>query len=601
MPNRVGRRTATTGAKRNRRIADALPVVPAANAPAIDDLVDRVYDIAVSPERMERLVDGWMKRVECVRDGDVAAHDLFVSPPMVTHVQRAERVLREMIALVGETRNGARDWAQGIRAAAIVVNRAGVVLAANPAALATLGLVPGNTVGAMAMAADDLALLMELIGQPGADQESGASLLRLRMSGGNAPMLVRLVEAVGGDPDQVGLVSTMLAWPENLSRQLVATFKLTQAECSVLKELALGATVREVADRSGRGEATVRSHVKSLLEKTEARSQMEMVRLVLGLMDVAEQGPLIAPLTGPPGISPQRNDYSTHMLADDRRLDYLSIGDPGGRPFVMLPTDMGFTRLPPAAERWLADNRMRMIVPVRAGYGHSSPLPNPRDAFATHVRDLCALCEHLRIDRAPILAFCDDFRLAVDAANAEPHRISAIVAVGPIMPANEPRHFRRMTKWARFIYANARYAPRALPFVAMVFFQCARRLGPKRFVQLVVASSKADLAVLDDDETLTSMLQGTEIAIGPRFTAHVAWAAGAAANFGVDWSGALAQCRTPMILYAGHQDPFAPFATTKEFAETHGGIDLHEFPQYGQFLYPVWPQFLGEIRKHLSN
>lgn len=63
---------------------------------------------------------------------------------------------------------------------------------------------------------------------------------------------------------------------------------------------------------------------------------MELVRVTLGLLDVVDQGPLIAPLRGPPGISPQANSYNTLTLSDGRRLDYLSIGDHRGRAFWWL-------------------------------------------------------------------------------------------------------------------------------------------------------------------------------------------------------------------------------------------------------------------------
>lgn len=567
--------------------------------PEIDELVDRVYDIAVAPERMGQLVETWNARLGGLRQ--INDLEMLSRPGVIAHVQRAERVLRELIAVAGETRDVARDWVQASRAAAIVVNRAGVVVAANATARQTLALLPGNMLGVMPVVADDLAVLADLIEGLQADSRVDVRLLRLRKVNENAPMLIRVVEAIGGDPDLVGLVTTVLSWPQRLSAQLLATFDLTPAEADVLKAVTLGASVKEIADRTGRAEPTIRTHIRALLDKTGTRSQLELIRLALGLLDIVDTEPQITPLHGPPGISPEPNHYNSIVLPDARQLDYLVIGDPRGRPFLMLPTDMGFTRLPTPAETWLADNRMRMIVPVRAGYGHSSPLPPRRNAFDVAIEDMLALCDHLDIDRCPVLALCDDFHLAVDLACRARDRISAIVGVGPTMPATEPVHFKRMPMWTRFIYANVTYAPRALPFVTMAFFQCIRRLGPKRFMQTVMATSPADLKVLDDDDTLTAMLRGTEISVGPRFTAHIAWAQGAIANYGVDWRGKLETCPVPMILFAGHQDPFAPIETTREFAQLSPRITLHEFADMGQLLYPIWPQFLGEVRKHLTN
>lgn len=564
-----------------------------------DELVERVYDIAVAPERMDQLIKTWNERFK--RNGAIEHFEGLAGPGVIDHVQRAERVLRELIATSGEVRDAARDWVESSRAAAMVVDRAGVVKAANTSAQRTLWLTPGNTLSVLPVVPDDLAILAELIEHLDTAMDTDVRLLRLRKLDENAPILIRVVEEIGGDPNQIGLLTSVLTWPVTLTSELAATFQLTVAEAEVMKDLTLGVSVKEIAERKHRSEATIRSHVSALLQKTGTRTQIELVRLALGLLDVADQSPTIAPLRGPPGISPAPNAYNTFVLPDGRLLDYLVIGDPRGRPFLMLPTDMGFTRLPPKAEAWLGQQRMRMIVPVRAGYGHSSPIPKRRDAYEVAIADMLALGDHLDIGRCPVLAFCDDFHLAVAMANEAGERITAIIGVGPTMPAVTAEHYRRMPGWTRFIYVNARYAPRAFPYVTMAFFQCIRRLGPKRFMQTVVASSKADLRVLEDDEILTALLRGTEISVGPRFTAHVAWAQGAISNYAVDWSGKLKACTVPMIVYAGEEDPFAPIATTREYAAATPKMTLHVLNNYGQLLYPEWPRFLEDVRRHLAN
>ena len=413
------------------------------NYPLIDDLVERVYDVAIAPEHMEQLVDVWMERLRGAVDP--VDFQILVEPGIASHVQRAERVLRELIAVSADAGDTERDWVEASRAAALVVNRSGVVVAANHTAQRTLGVVPGNTLSVLPLAAADIVHLTDLIEHIDRVPEPEVRLLRLRKLDESASILMRIVEAIGGDPDQIGLVTSIVAWPDKLSAQLMATFQLSQAEADVVKHLTLGFSVKEIAERTRRSEATIRTHVSALLQKTGARTQLELVRLALGMLDVVDTPALITPLRGPPGIVPEPNHYNTLALSDGRTLDYLVIGDPRGRPFLMLPTDMGFTRLPPQAEAWLQHNRMRMIVPVRAGYGHSSPLPLRRDAFDVAIADMTALSDFLDIERCPILAFCDDFHLAVSMACKSPDRISAIVGVGPVMPANQPKHFQRFT------------------------------------------------------------------------------------------------------------------------------------------------------------
>ena len=528
------------------------------------DLLAHVYDVAVSPGRLEQLIDSWTSQLG--NGTDALRFHTLEAPEMLGHVERADHVLTQMVAVDVAARSAAILWVEAARTAAIVVNRAGVIVTANQAAEQALQLVAGTTLSRLPVLADDLTHLLAQIKRDDAPDSSGTPLFRLRTLHEGAPMLVRIYSGIGGDAGKIGLTTNVLSWPDTLSSELMSAFRLTQAETEVLRLIVLGASVKEIAERTQRNESTLRSHVKALLEKTGARSQLELVRITLTLLEPVAPNTRIAPLLGPPGIAPASNTYDTIALSDGRRLDYLSVGDPAGRPFLMLPSDGGFTRLPSPAEQWLAGNRMRMIVPVRAGFGHSSPLPDGRDSIEVAISDMQELTGSLGIQRCPILALCDDFHLAVGAACAAPDRVSAILALGPTMPAHEPKHFKRMPKWTRFIFATARYAPRTLPYVSKAFMQCIRALGPKRFMQTVLAESKADQQVLEDVDTMTAMLRGSEIVVGPRFSAHVAWAAGAIANYAVDWSDKLAACPVPMVVYAGCQDPFAPIETTREFA-----------------------------------
>lgn len=565
----------------------------------LEVLVDRVYDIAVAPERLEQLIDIWSRQLG--EGGKPPRFNMLAEQGVFDHVTRAERVMERLIAADARAQASFEQWGQGAMTAAFVVNAAGTVVTANKAAQQSLGLVAGATISRLPVVDDDLAHLVERLNQPKGNGGAEGTLVRLRMRDGGAPMLVRIVRPVDGEDGHAEIVTSIMDWPDSLSAQMKGAFSLTPAEVEVLKDLALGLAVKEIATRTGRTEATLRSHVKSLLEKTGARSQIELIRMTLGLLVPSTKPPRIVPLLGAPDVQPESNRYEAIILPDGRKLEYLVVGAPEGRPFLMLPTDMGFTRLPPVAEAWLSGQGVRMIVPVRAGYGGSSPLPRGRSAFEVAIADMLELCNALEIERCPLLALCDDFHLAVATACTAPTRVTAIIGVGPTMPASAPKHYQRMPKWTRFIFATSRYAPRTLPYVALAFMQCIRAMGPKRFMQTVLAESKADQLVLEDKETLTAMLRGSEIAIGPRFSAHVAWAAGAIANYAVDWSDKLAACPVPMILFAGTQDPFAPIETTREFAAASPRIILHEFPARGQLLYPEWQKFLGEVEQRLAD
>jgi pimeloyl-ACP methyl ester carboxylesterase len=344
--------------------------------------------------------------------------------------------------------------------------------------------------------------------------------------------------------------------------------------------------VKEIAAATDRSEPTIRSHVSALLDKTETRSQIELIRMTLGLLEAVEPRP--GDLSQQPVSLASRpaHAFSTLILEDHRRLDYLVIGHPRGKPFLLMPGGVGTTPFPPRDEQELYQRRLRMVVPVRAGFGGSSPLPRDRHVHEVAASDTFALMDHLGIARMPFVTICDDFRIAIELAQIAPGRMAAIVGCGAPMPAVTHEHFLRMTKWSRFVSANARYAPRALPYVALTFFSLVRRLGPKRFMQTVMADSPADLKVIDDDEVMDAIARSSEVAVSPSFTAHVAWAAEVAANLTTDWSDKLRACKVPVTLFAGHQDPFSPFETVKEYAAAMPHIRLIDFPDCGQLLHP---------------
>lgn len=564
-----------------------------------DELLDHIYDIALEPDRFEQLVDRWAGRLGRGR----ASWNLeaFADPALGGHLARAERVLSEIVEAATDSRDRARDWVEGLRSAAVVVDRGGTVVAANDAARSGLGLRAGSHLREMPVAVSDRDELAALAGRLAVASSVGHRLLRLQMAKDKAPVLVRLVEAPAGSVGYVGIVTSLLGWPTHLTAELKAAFALTDTELDVLRQLVAGSSVKEICAKTGRSEPTLRTHIAALLAKTDTRSQLELVRMTLALLDAAEPAPAIDPLQAPPGIAPAANHYETHFLPDGRRADYLLVGARVGRPALFLPTDIGFTRFPPAAEAWLARRAITLVVPVRAGYGHSSPPPARRRVFDVAVEDMLSLLDALAIARLPVLAMCDDFRLAVELASQAPQRVTAIVAMGPTPPASAPEHFQRMGKWTRLIAANARHAPGALPFLAMAGFHFARRIGPKRFMQTLLADSPSDLAQLDDDAVMTAILQGSEIAIGPRFSAHAAYAAGVVVGHGSDWTELLERCPVPMVLFAGAEDPLSPIETTREYAARLPNIVLNEYPHLGALLYPIWPEIFAELERRLID
>jgi len=82
-------------------------------------------------------------------------------------------------------------------------------------------------------------------------------------------------------------MSTELVWPEGFEDTVREAFGLTSAEVEIVRGIALGLPVKDIAEARGRSQETVRTQMRSILSKTETHSQSELLRVVLCLMDVA--------------------------------------------------------------------------------------------------------------------------------------------------------------------------------------------------------------------------------------------------------------------------------------------------------------------------
>ena len=121
----------------------------------------------------------------------------------------------------------------------------------------------------------------------------GGSPLALPRGGGRPPLAAFVVPlprsawqswiALPERPAAVVFVKDPERGPRPPVRQLAALFGLTPAQSAVALEVARGeGGLRAVADRLGVAYATARAHLAAVLQKTGARNQAELVRLLLG-------------------------------------------------------------------------------------------------------------------------------------------------------------------------------------------------------------------------------------------------------------------------------------------------------------------------------
>lgn len=577
-------------------------MTPAHDSPT--SAIDYLYDVAIDPTSYERMLDFWedMAR-QSDGTGNGAAEVDTVMADLSRHLGRADKVLAQtLLAPPDET----SDAAVGriLHAASFALNAAGRVVAVNAAAVQSLGV----TIGAHAadLPFDDgeaehvLAELARMMRGNGAS--TSIICVRARATHRLIIIQLRLFRPLSDEPFVLGVTSE-ISWPAGFADRLSEAFGLTTTEIDLLRQLAEGHSIRDIADLRSRSHETVRAQVKSLLSKTSTRSQLELVRLALATVE-ALQGEDTG--TKPTVALPELVEPRTLSLRDGRSLEYLVTGDPNGRPVLFLPMDFGFVRWPPAAEDEARRRHLKIIVPIRAGYGRSSPVTGGGNYLDRIARDLLELLDHLKVARCPIMSLGDDSLIALWLHVHAAYRFSAIIACAGTMPLTTRDQFDRMGKWHRFVMGASKFTPQLLPFVVKAGAAMARRVGKRKFFETIYEMSSADSATFALPEVRETLLQGSDVTLSDVHSAHDAFARELAAKTTADWDKAIvtlrsaAQRGTPVLFFNGEQDPQIPMETLREFREDYPFVDFKVYPDAGQLVfYLKWRDVLDALEKHL--
>lgn len=559
------------------------------------EIVDRLYDVALDPIRLEDLLDVWEGRAGPLRVGPVEQAIPLDDPEIEAHMQRATVFLDRFEATKKD--GGYRSVLADIpRAAAFLSDGGATITAANRAAEQAFGLREGMAFATLPFEAEDKTLLAEVIRKvAGGRAAEKVMTLRIRSTVTQGPVIVRVSPIESDAPRPLALVlSTELVWPEGFAATVQEAFGLTLAEVEIVQGITLGLPVKDIAGARGRSPETVRTQLRSILAKTETHSQSELVRVVLGLMDVA-MIPVAPGEETPEGLRLEPRPLHWLRSADDRRLTWIEYGDPAGRPVLFMHLDYGLVRWPAAAERAARRRGLRVITPIRAGYGKTDLHAKGADHLREVVLDYAAVLDHLGVKGAVVLPQGADLRFAMHLANTRPDLVRGIVGASCQLPIRTGAQYERMDKWQRFILANARYAPKVLPFLVQAGFSLARRLGKEAFFRTVNGGSPADIEAFARPEIREAVLEGSEVCMTRKWAAHEAFTRECIGSE-KDWSAVVRACLVPVLLLQGDQDPQSPVLTIRELAADYPHLEVRFLAFTGQLLFfAEWPQVLDEV------
>ena len=571
-----------------------------------NEAIDRLYDVALDPERYETLLDVWESAVSPLRaDADFSTPRLLDDPMIAGHFERAGTFLDRV------EMNNPSDELESILApfgkvSAFVLDDQLSVKVANAAATDRLSLTKGANLGDLAVNAEDIGGIKKTVFSLLAGTLKDTAILRVRSTekGHFVVLRLQLCQSASGKPFVLA-ASSEVGWPEGFNDILRRAFDLTSTEADVVQSLVECCSVKEIAAQRGRSIDTVRVQIKSILSKTETRSQVELIRLALSVMDMAN-------LTLDANMEPRLISKGYETLKplsfqsltteDERRLDYLVLGDPAGQPVLFLPLDYGLIRWPASAEAEAANRGWRIIVPVRAGYGRSDPLKKNAPIDEAVLTDTLQILAAENVTRCPIVSLGSDSYYGFQLARLYPEMFTALIACGGVLPMTRKEQFERMEKWHRFILAGAKYTPHLLPFMVKAGFLLARKIGKRGFLHAVYGNSPADVATFEDPEVFEALVTGSEVALSETHSAHDSFSKMLLGAQNGDWSADVdaVKGQLPVIFLNGADDPQVPAKTLEDFKTDHDWIDFRFYDDCGQLLFfRKWGEVLAILEKFL--
>lgn len=565
------------------------------------EIVDRLYEVALDPIRLEDLLEVWEGRVSAHRFAHAGAVVTLEDPEIEAHLRRATVFLDRFEATrAGEALHSVFEDIP--RSAAFLSDGGALMAGFNRPAAVAFGLKEGAALSDLPFDRDDLLLLRDQIVRVAHGREERVVTLRMRSTITGSPVIMRVGPVVAPmAPRPLALVvSTELVWPEGFETTVQEAFGLTMAEVEIVRSIALGLPVKDIAEARGRSPETVRTQVRSILAKTETHSQSELVRVVLGLMDVV-QGSTEAAIEMPRGDSLEPLPVQSIRGHDGRRLEWVEFGDPKGAPLLYMHLDFGFIRWTASAERAAKLRRIRVIAPIRAGYGRTELHAKGVDHVEGVSDDYAAVLDHLGAKHAAVIALGADLRFALCLSLRRPDLVTGIIGCAAQLPLRSAAQYDRMDKWQRFILANARYAPKVLPFLVQAGFSLARRLGKAKFFAQVNGGSAADMAAFAIPEVREAIMSGSEISLGEKLSAYHAFTRECLSSE-KDWSALVHAVKVPVILLQGDQDPQTPVQTVRELMVDFPHLEVSFLPNTGQLLFfTEWQTVLNRISVFLKR
>ena len=562
-------------------------------------VVEQLYEVVTSPDQYDEFMRSLEAKLVVLR----AMNKRTPSTQVQSHLDRASSLVDVVTPWQLSKDSALHQYLSVPLQPMIAFDSEGSVIDANSAARVLYDLPPKATVDNLPLGSACNTQLRDMVagtitGRPGRNCPN--NVIRLRNIVNKRALLVTLEPYKDAQDDQVfAIVKTGdINWPAHLGPILNDLFGLSRAEIEVLRLLVSGERVEDIATQRNNSVATIRTQLRSAFAKTDTASQMECVRLILGLalMHSTQEGHAVAKRIQASIDTrgyPRDEDRELFSLANGRHIEYSVFGAAKGNP-VLFFHDQAF------GDTWFREAvedatraGLKVIAPLRPGFGRTTLYRGFASDPHEFAPDVLELMDHLDIHQAPVITMRSGLVHALALSAIAPRRINTITAANPILPVRCDADLEGTNGYNRLIPHTRLHFPQALKFLCKAGFAFVTAKGPEAFATSVLRASPRDVEWASRPDILPVLVSGL----------YVHRKNGYRGNFGDiaysdDWSKLLSKARCSVRLVIGEHDRNVQWAAAKRWASTHDHIRLHILPNSG---YMVLHQQNGQCLKWLKE
>ncbi len=533
-------------------------------------LIQTIYEVAVDPDAFDRLVELWgAYLMDAVPPAPLLdqAGPADISDEVSAHLMRSFEIL-ERLGRVGADQT--QPDAPHVASPEVIVRPDGRILSCSGRAEIILGAGPGDTLLTLDMTPESRIRLQADLAAGRAPNLSTVYVFFERTDGRPLPMVLEWQ-----DDDRFLLRGLHGGWSDVHDQLLRQMFGSTEAETRLARELLNGVGVKEIAVETGRSVDTLRTQLKAIRRKTYTANQQQLVRIMTGLEALVRDCPAVA--------DSKPTQHGTMRLRDGRKLAYRCFGPEDGKPCLFIHNMLSGPAMLLPLMPHLEARGVRLICPVRPGFGESDVdevcRDDPSQAPTRFARDAMDLLDHLGESRVVCVGYMSGAVYAFRLAQVYPGRISGVFNISGAVPMRELSQILAMNTRQKIVAMTARFAPGMLPSILRAGIAQIDAGGIDAFVDALHPEESADRSVARRPENRDFLHEGFRQAVAQ---GHLGFAIDSH-HVVRDWSKSCRLFGTPVQIIQGSEDPAVDAKSAAQFARQFG-FGYRELDGCGQLV-----------------